>query len=94
MIDAKTIAGYLNLASGATALVAAALWFFSTWVTRPYVEKVSKDGWIPGGISQGDAKGKRTNPFESAAAQAAWNRWAAFAAGVAAFFLGIALLLA
>lgn len=92
-MDAKSLAGHLNLAAASAALLAAGLWFYSTWVTKPYVEH-TEDGWTSGGVVQVESDGRLTEPAASAQAQARWNRWAALAAGVAAGLQGIALLIA
>jgi hypothetical protein len=92
-MDAKTLAGYLNLGAAAAALVAAVLWWYSTSVSVPFVEKKQGDLWL-GGISVVDGQGVRTDPFGTAMAQGRWSRWAAMAAAVAAALQGVALLLA
>lgn len=92
-MDAKIVAGWLNLGAAGAALVAAGLWGYSTWVSKPYVEH-TVDGWTSGGVVEDDGRGRLTDPFASAKAQALWNRWAALAAAVAAGLQGIALLIA
>lgn len=80
------LATIFNLISAVTAFIAAFLWFWSTRIEVEQVEDPSNDGFMEASILIQKDDGKMINPYTTAIAQAKWNRWAAFAAGLAATF--------
>jgi hypothetical protein len=81
---------FLNVMSAVAAIISAGLWFYAAYVKVP----VPKDD--VGGAEFSNARiviGGDTDYFTTAAEQLRWNKWAAFAAGVAAACQAITTLL-
>lgn len=90
---ARRLAFGLNVVSAIAALIAAALWFWSTRVQVEYEEPEPVNGWHGASLTVESSEGKRIDPWQTGVAQAKWNRWAAMAASVAALCQGVATLL-
>lgn len=84
----KKIALVLNVLSALAAFIAAGLWFWSTQVTVEYRKTKKNEDWTGVSVNYGD--GREIDPFATGLAQAHWNRYAAIAAGFAAFLQGAA----
>lgn len=83
-----------NTLSALAAFAAAVLWYRSTRVEIDYVEPVADDGNFNGeAVTVRGRRGQQVDTEKTASAQARWNRYAAFAASVAAFCQGFATLL-
>lgn len=83
-----TCKAILNIVSAVAAMVAAGLWFRSTLVKVSLSEKPDENGWISASITSEGA-----DVIATAKRQNLWNRYAAFAASVAALAQGISLLI-
>jgi hypothetical protein len=79
---------YLSVGSAVAAFISAVLWVVAAQAREPHDPKPDKDGWFPASISvDGD------DFIETVKKQGEWNRWAAYAAAVAAFLQGLSALL-
>jgi len=65
--------------------ISAILWIKSSCVKLPYKEKKDRFGLIPSSITDEDEDGTIIDVLETAKEQTKWNKWAALAAGLAAF---------
>jgi hypothetical protein len=83
-----TIDAYLSIGSAAAAFVSAALWVNAARARVPHEPKPDKDGWFPASISVDD-----DDFIETVKKQGEWNRWAAYAAALAAALQGVSILL-
>ncbi len=83
-----TIDAYLSIGSAAAAFVSAALWVIAARARVPHEPKPDKDGWFPASISVGS-----DDFVETVKKQGEWNRWAAYAAALAAALQGASVLL-
>lgn len=78
----------LSVGSAVAAFISAVLWVIAARARVPHDPKPDKDGWFPASISaDGD------DFIETVKKQGEWNRWAAYAAAVAAFLQGLSALL-
>ena len=82
-----TIDAYLSIGSAVTAFVSAALWVIAARARVPHEPKPDKDGWFPASISVGG-----DDFIETVKKQGEWNRWAAYAAALAAALQGVSIL--
>jgi hypothetical protein len=83
-----TIEAYLSIGSAASAFFSAALWVIAARSRVLHEPKPDKDGWFPASISvDGD------DFIETVKKQGEWNRWAAYAAALAAALQGCSVLL-
>ena len=78
----------LSIGSAVAAFISAVLWVIAARVRVPHDPKPDKAGWFPAAISvDGD------DFIETVKKQGELNRWAAYAAAVAAFLQGLSTLL-
>lgn len=78
----------LSVGSAVAAFISAVLWVVAARARVPHGPKPDKDGWVPASISvDGD------DFIETVEKQGEWNRWAAYAAAVAAALQGCSALL-
>ena len=70
---------YLSVGSAVAAFISAVLWVVAARARVPHDPKPDKDGWVTASIPvDGD------DFIETVKKQGEWNRWAAYAAAVAA----------
>lgn len=87
-IQTLTFETCLSVGSAVAAFISAVLWVVAARARVPHGPKPDKDGWVPASISvDGD------DFIETVKKQGEWNRWAAYAAAVAAALQGVATLL-
>lgn len=87
-IQTLTFETCLSVGSAVAAFISAVLWVVAARARVPHDPKPDKDGWFPASISvHGD------DFIETVKKQGEWNRWAAYAAAVAAFLQGLSALL-
>ncbi|MFZ6755368.1 hypothetical protein ACO0KY_18570 [Undibacterium sp. Dicai25W] len=79
----------LNGASIFVGLFAAFLWWKASIVTLPIEDRLDSNGWADAQISIKSETGEHIDPFRTATEQSKWNKWAAQASALAAFFQAI-----
>ena len=78
----------LSIGSAVAAFISAVLWVVAARARVTHDPKPDKDGWVPASISvDGD------DFIETVKKQGEWNRWAAYAAAVAAALQGTSILI-
>lgn len=87
-IQTLTFETCLSVGSAVAAFISAVLWVVAARARVPHDPKPDKDGWFPASISVGG-----DDFIETVKKQGEWNRWAAYAAAVAAFLQGLSALL-
>lgn len=87
-IQTLTFEMCLSVGSAVAAFISAVLWVVAARARVPHDPKPDKDGWFPASISVGG-----DDFIETVKKQGEWNRWAAYAAAVAAFLQGLSALL-
>jgi hypothetical protein len=86
-VQTLTFETYLSVGSAVAAFISALLWVIAARARVPHDPKPDKDGWFPASISvDGD------DFIETVKKQGELNRWAAYAAAVAAALQGTAIL--
>lgn len=86
-IQTLTFETCLSIGSAMTAFISAVLWVVAARARVSHDPKPDKDGMFPASISvDGD------DFIETVQKQGEWNRWAAYAAAVAAAFQGTSIL--
>ncbi len=78
----------LSIGAAVAAFISAVLWVVAARARVPHDPKPDKDGWFPASISVGG-----DDFIETVKRHGEWNRWAAYAAAVAAFLQGLSALL-
>ena len=87
-VQTLTFETYLSVGSAVAAFISALLWVIAARARVPHDPKPDKNGWLPASISvDGD------DFIETVKKQGELNRWAAYAAAVAAFLQGLSTML-